>query len=345
MDCDYNSTIKKIAEGIFKNNRDTIIEEWFKNVKEEAIITQKIEMDILRKAFERLVDDFIKYLPIGDFCSYYKSNEEIASTLVYNDVSFEKFIDIFHLFEDSYLPLLENLSNKDFREYITCLDKLHHKTIAIVTKKYFEVRDNIIHTLSKLIELRDCETADHLERTKLYSAMVAKELGQDDEFVESLYRASMLHDIGKVAVRDSILLKPGKLTFEEFEEIKKHTVIGAQAIDDIIMGQEGNRGYLLMARDIALYHHEKFDGSGYPEGLRGEEIPLSARILALVDAYDTITSKRPYKEALAHEEAVKRIVSDTGRHFDPGVVNAFLKKQEEFKKINFKREIELFSKN
>jgi HD-GYP domain-containing protein (c-di-GMP phosphodiesterase class II) len=123
------------------------------------------------------------------------------------------------------------------------------------------------------------------------------------------------------------LLKPGKLTSKEFEEIKKHTVIGARPID------------------IALYHHEKFDGSGYPEGLRGEEIPLSARILALVDSYDTITSKRPYKEAVAHEEAVKRIVSDTGRHFDPGVVNAFLKKQGEFKKINFKREIELLAKN
>lgn len=333
MNCDYNHIISKIAGDTFRNNRDEIIEQWIKNVEFEAAFIEKVEMNILRKCFERLVDDFIKYLSVSDFYSYYKSNEEIASSLVYNDICFERFLDIFHLFEDSYLPLLEKLSNRDFRAYITNLDKLHHKTIAIVTRKYFEVKDYIINALSKLIELRDCETAEHIERTKLYSAMIANELGKDNEFIQDLNRASMLHDIGKVAVRDSILLKPGKLTKEEFEEIKKHTVIGAQAIDDIIADQDINRGYLLMAKDIALYHHEKFDGSGYPKGLKGQDIPLSARILALVDAYDTIITKRPYKEALPHEEAVRRIVSDSGKHFDPDIVGAFLRIQEEFKNL------------
>jgi response regulator RpfG family c-di-GMP phosphodiesterase len=340
MSYDYEGTIRRVAGDIFNNNRNKIIEEWFNSVKQEHIITQENELDILRKGFERLVDDFIKYLSVSDFYSYYKSNEEIASSLVYNDISFEKFIDIFHLFEDSYLPLLENLSNKDFRKYITSLDKLHHKTIAIVTRKYFELRDNIINALSTLIELRDCETAEHLERTKLYSSIIAKELGQDDEFIKSLNRASMLHDIGKVAVRDNILLKPGKLTPEEFEEIKRHTIVGAKAIEHIMAGQEVNREHFLMARDIALYHHEKFDGSGYPHGLKGEDIPLSARISALVDAYDTITSKRTYKEASTHEDAVERILSDIGRQFDPAVVNAFLRKQDEFRKINFEKEID-----
>jgi HD-GYP domain-containing protein (c-di-GMP phosphodiesterase class II) len=333
MDCDYKKIIMKIAGDTFVNNRNAIINQWLKNAEEEAIINQGAEMGIIRKVFEQLVDDFVRYLSTGDFESYYKSNEEIAASLVYNDISFEKFIDIFHLFEDSYLPQLEKLSNKDFRIYITCLDKLHHKTIAIVTRKYFDSKDNMIYALTKLIELRDCETAGHLDRTSQYSVLLAKELGQDENFISNLHRASMLHDIGKVAVKDSILLKPGKLTYEEYEEIKKHTVVGANAIDSIIMGQGIKRGYLLMARDIALYHHEKFNGGGYPEGLKGEEIPLSARILAVVDAYDTIVSKRPYKEAFVHEDAVSRIISDTGQHFDPIIVNAFIRIHEEFKRL------------
>lgn len=333
MDCDYKKTIMKIAGDTFVNNRSAIINEWLKNAEAEAIIDLGAEMGVIRKVFEKLVDDFIKYLSTGDFESYYNSNEEIAASLVYNDISFEKFLDIFHFFEDSYLPQLEKLSNKDFRKYITYLDKLHHKTIAIVTRKYFEARDNMIYALTKLIELRDCETAGHLERTRHYSVLLAKELGADEDFVANLRRASMLHDIGKVAVRDSILLKPGKLTYEEYEEIKKHTVVGAKAIESIIIDQDVKRGYLHMAKDIALYHHEKFNGGGYPEGLKGEEIPLSARILALVDAYDTIVSKRPYKEAFVHEDAVERIVLDTGQHFDPNIVNAFLRIQNEFKSI------------
>lgn len=330
----FKVTIKDIANDIFKNNINTIIEEWIKNVEEERIVDKDMEMNILKSGFDRLVRDFVKFLTVEDFESYYKSNEEIAETISQNNISFEKFIEIFHLFEDSYLPLLENLSNKDFRKYITALDKLHHKTLAIVSKKYFDLRDDIIFALTKLIELRDCETAEHLDRTRNYAVMVAKELGEDTEFITNIYKASMLHDVGKVAICDNILLKPGKLTCEEFEEIKKHTIIGSQTINSIFINEKNQRSYLAMASDIALYHHEKFDGSGYPAGLQREEIPLSARILALVDAYDTIISKRTYKVAFSHEEAVRRISIDSGKHFDPKIVQAFLRIQEQFHKVS-----------
>jgi putative two-component system response regulator len=119
----------------------------------------------------------------------------------------------------------------------------------------------------------------------------------------------------------------------EFEKMKEHTLIGAQTIEKIIGTQTIYIGYLPMAREIALYHHEKYDGTGYPQGLKHEDIPLAARIVAVVDAYDAIVSERPYKEALSHEEAVRRITLDSGRHFDPKVVEAFLTVNEEFRKI------------
>lgn len=334
MNSDFCSNIKKIAKDIFEKNSDTIIKEWIRRVESERIFDSETEMNIVKSNLEIMIADFVKFLSVGDFCNYYKSNEKIACAIAYNDISFTTFMDIFHLFEDSYLQILEELSHEDFRKYITALDRLHHKTISIISKKYFDIRDNVIFSLTKLIELRDCETAGHLERTRQYSVRLARELSRDNSFINSLYKASALHDIGKVAIRDNILLKPGKLTAEEFEEVKKHTVIGAQAIEEIISNQKVDYGYLLVARDIAMHHHEKFDGSGYPKGLKGEEIPLAARILAVVDAYDTIVTKRSYKSAYPHEEAVRRIVADAGKHFDPVIVNAFLKINENFKDIN-----------
>jgi response regulator RpfG family c-di-GMP phosphodiesterase len=331
MSDDFCGIIEIIAREIFGGNRHKIINKWLKLVKEEDILSEGIEMTIAKINFRKLVEDFIKFLSVGDLDSYYRSNEEIACSIAHNDISFEKFLNLFHLFEDSYLPLIEELSNENFRRYITCLDKLHHSTIAIITRKYFDIRDNVIFALTKLIELRDFETSDHLDRTRKYSVLLARELGGDSVFINIMDKASALHDIGKVAVNDNVLLKPGKLTEQEFEEVKKHTIIGAKAIDDIIKNQKVEGGYLYTARDIALYHHEKFDGSGYPKGLKGKQIPLCARILALVDAYDTIVSKRPYKTACTHEEAVRRIISDSGKHFDPSIVDAFLRVSEEFR--------------
>lgn len=146
-----------------------------------------------------------------------------------------------------------------------------------------------------------------------------------------LYISSALHDIGKVGISDSILVKSEKLTEAEFKIIKKHTIYGKTVIQ--ITNHLEDKSVFNMAEDFAYCHHEHWDGSGYPKGLSGESIPLSARIVALVDVYDTITSKRPYKEALTHDDAVQIITSEQGKYFDPGIVEAFLQIQNEFHEI------------
>lgn len=153
------------------------------------------------------------------------------------------------------------------------------------------------------------------------------------EFVEDISDAAPLHDIGKVGIRDSILLKKSKLTQEEYEEMKEHVHIGKQILQDTIDKFKLKQPFLILGRNICAYHHEKYDGKGYLEGLKRQKIPLEARIFALCDTYDAIRSKRSYKDALSHEEAVRRIVSDTNTHFDPDIVDAFSKIENEFAKI------------
>ena len=197
----------------------------------------------------------------------------------------------------------------------------------------------VILALAKLAEYRDPETGAHLERMRRYSQVLARKLkGKerfawiDDAYVEAIFYSSPLHDVGKVGIPDAILLKPGKLTAEEWTEMKTHTLIGADVL--AAAGETlSAKTWLALARTIALQHHEKFDGSGYPNGLKGEEIDPSARIVALADAYDAISSKRVYKAAVPHEEARGRIVESSGSHFDPDVVAAFLEAEEEFGEV------------
>ncbi|MFT4004424.1 MAG: HD domain-containing phosphohydrolase [Lacrimispora sp.] len=148
--------------------------------------------------------------------------------------------------------------------------------------------------------------------------------------------SSPLHDIGKVGIPDQILLKPGKLTPEEYEIMKNHAVLGGDAILSVEKLIGGAETFLTCAREIAYFHHEKWDGSGYPSGLSREAIPLPARLMAVVDVYDALTSRRIYKEAVSHEKAVSIIREDAGKHFDPDVVNAFLALEEKFKGISVK---------
>jgi len=200
----------------------------------------------------------------------------------------------------------------------------------------------IIFSLAGLTEGRDPETGHHLERTGNYSVVLAKQLRKDkkyrklitNEFIEDLYDAAPLHDIGKVGIRDAILLKESKLTNEEYEEMKKHVQIGKQVLQNTIDRFKLKQSFFIIGRNICAYHHEKYNGKGYLEGLKGQEIPLEARVFALCDAYDVIRSERPYKDELSHEEAVKRIKSDSGEHFDPDIVDAFLKCEKEFLKIS-----------
>jgi response regulator RpfG family c-di-GMP phosphodiesterase len=197
-------------------------------------------------------------------------------------------------------------------------------------------RDHAQHAaivaLARLAEQRDNDTGKHLERVAAYCRLLAQSLRADglhvetidDAWIEDLERSSALHDIGKVGIPDSILLKPGKLTSEEWEIMKTHADLGRRTIESVLR-ETGNQDFLVMGRDIAWCHHEKWDGSGYPRGISGAQIPLSARILAMADVYDALTSVRPYKQAWSHEDAVAWIRERSGAHFDPDVMAAFLK--------------------
>jgi hemerythrin len=204
--------------------------------------------------------------------------------------------------------------------------------------KLFETQRNMVFALANLAELRDQSTAKHLERTRSFGVILAGELRKlakyrqviDDRFIDNLYDAAPLHDIGKVGIPDQILLKPGPLTAEEYVLMQRHVEIGSQILTRIIDKLDEPLPFLIMSRNIARYHHEKYDGSGYPEGLLGEAIPLEARIYALGDAYDAIRAKRPYKGPVTHMEAVQRLMAGRGSHFDPDVVNAFLDCEEKF---------------
>ena len=212
-----------------------------------------------------------------------------------------------------------------------------------------ESRDAIIFALAKLAESRDPDTGVHLERMREYARVIADYLCRnnifadelDGDYVQMIYLASPLHDIGKVGVPDNILLKPGRLERDEFELMKRHTLIGAETLKTAM-----RRGYstkfLQVAYDLTRSHHEHFDGSGYPDGLVGEQIPLCARIVALADVYDALTTDRVYRSALSHEEARNMIFSESGTHFDPRIVAAFKATEMDFLAIKhrFAEEVE-----
>jgi len=197
-----------------------------------------------------------------------------------------------------------------------------------------ESRDVLLFAMAKLTESRDVDTGMHLDRMREYCRMLAVELSTwdkyrneiDGEFIQLLYLTSPLHDIGKVGIPDAILLKPGPLTREEFEIMKRHTTIGGETLRAVTLAHPEAR-YLSMARDIALTHHERFDGSGYPLGMSGTDIPLCGRITALADVYDALTTRRVYKDKMSHEEARAVIMAGSGSHFDPDIVQAFLRRE------------------
>jgi putative two-component system response regulator len=198
----------------------------------------------------------------------------------------------------------------------------------------------MIESLATLAEYRDPETGGHIKRTQNYVKALAVHLKNHpkfrgeltDEMINLLYLSAPLHDMGKVGVRDHILLKPGRLDEAEFHEMQKHTTYGHDALR-ITEEQLGKSTFLRLAREIAYAHQEKWDGSGYPRGLKAEEIPVSGRLMALADVYDALISKRVYKPPMPHDDAVRIILDGKGRHFDPDVVDAFLELQAVFRNI------------
>jgi response regulator RpfG family c-di-GMP phosphodiesterase len=197
-----------------------------------------------------------------------------------------------------------------------------------------------IYALIKLSESRDDNTGVHIERTAGFCRLLAQKARSvpeyanivTDRFIDTIYKASPLHDIGKVGIPDSILLKPGKLTDEEFAIMKTHVQLGYDTLSKVGRQYDKNE-FLKMGMEIALYHHEKWDGSGYNKGLKGAEVPLSARIMAIADVYDALRSRRAYKDAFSHEKSMEIINSSRGSHFDPMLVDVFSRCHEEFKAL------------
>lgn len=230
--------------------------------------------------------------------------------------------------------------------YSCAQDRRYRQQIQSLERSLLKERDLIrtrnamIFGLAKLAESRDTETGHHLERIALYSTRLAEGLRRHPQFKERISESfvaligisSALHDIGKVGLEDSILKKPGPLTADERRRVEQHTRVGGDCIHEVEI-RLGNSNFLQMAHNIALYHHERWDGTGYPVGLRGEEIPLAARIVAVADVYDALSSKRVYKEAFPHEECVEIIRNAAGKQFDPEIVRVFLRIADHFRDI------------
>ncbi len=213
--------------------------------------------------------------------------------------------------------------------------------VARRTEEVMAIQDVTILAMASLAETRDSDTGNHIRRTQFYMLTLAQALRKhprfsaalDDATIPMLFKSAPLHDIGKVGIPDRILLKPGRFTPEEFEIMKTHTTLGHDAIAHAEAALGTKVAFLSMAKEIALYHQEKWDGSGYPEGLAGDNIPLSARLMALADVYDALISRRVYKDGMPHEKAVDIIVQGRGSHFDPDMVDAFVSIQSEFQAI------------
>jgi len=201
---------------------------------------------------------------------------------------------------------------------------VEHKTFQL-----HRIQDSILDMLANVTGYRDSDTGSHIQRTTLYSKLLIENILQkkhpdyqiDRYYADHVIKSAKLHDIGKVAVHDNILLKPGKLTTEEFQLMKMHTTCGAQMIDEPIKDLGDDASFLHVAREIIISHHERWDGSGYPQNLAGHDIPISARVMAMADVYDALRSRRPYKEPMFHHDALSIMKKDVGTHFDPYIMD------------------------
>jgi putative two-component system response regulator len=221
--------------------------------------------------------------------------------------------------------LLEN-QKRELQNYNDNLQNM----VEAKTKTILKLQNKILAAMAEMVEGRDGTTGDHIANTQRYltillSAVINSGIWPEESSgwdMELLAQSSQLHDVGKISIRDSVLKKPGKLTAEEFAEMKEHVRLGIGFIERLEDGEEDSN-FLRYAKIFAAFHHEKWDGSGYPRGLSGENIPLLGRMMAIADVYDALTSERPYKKAFSHEEAVRIILEGKGAHFDPALVILF----------------------
>ena len=301
----------------------------FANTGEKALeIAAQISPDLI------LLDVMMPGIDGYETCTRLKQDKKTSDIPIIFITAKKETEDIVHGFKVGgidYVP-------KPFQQEEVCsrvrthlelreLQKHLEQMVLDRTQQLNDSRLEIVSRLGKAAEYKDNETGMHVVRMSHYSELLAKELGMDDHYCEVLLNASPMHDIGKIGIPDRVLLKPGKLDHDEWQVMKSHTTMGAAILEG------GESELLKMSQTIAITHQEKWDGSGYPNGLKGEEIPLEGRIVAIADVFDALTSVRPYKKAWTVEEAVKLIEQESGKHFDPKLVPLFIKILPEIVKI------------
>lgn len=233
--------------------------------------------------------------------------------------------------EELKLRVQNHLKIKEFGDFLSTHNETLERQVAERTERIRESHIDTIFRLAVASEYKDEETGGHIRRISDYAARLAREVGRDAEFCETIFHAASMHDIGKVGIPDRVMQKEGRLEEREWRTMKSHTTLGAR----ILSGS--NSPYLRMGEEIALSHHERWDGSGYPNGLSGEQIPVTARITAIADQYDALRSRRPYKSAFSHAKTCEIIIRGDGRtkpeHFDPSLHSAFKRCAPEFQRI------------
>ena len=246
-------------------------------------------------------------------------------------------------------PFSEPVLLNRIKNHLHIDEMIHERTEQLRerTEQLERLQNGLVYTMADLVENRDMNTGGHIDRTTVYmklliDAMKARGLYTDQMSgwdQESVVSSARLHDIGKIAIPDAILNKPEALTQDEFQTMKTHSALGERIIDQIV-DRTGDADFLNNAKLSAAYHHERWDGTGYPYGLKGTEIPLHGRIMAIVDVYDALTSYRPYKKAFSNEEAMRIVMDGAGKHFDPGIVEVFceIKNQFEVAKVKLSRQ-------
>ena len=278
-------------------------------------------------------DENTKIIPVVMVTALSETEDRVRALEVGADDFLTKPVDVTELQARVASLLKVKAYNDHMRDYQKELEGEVAKRTEQLRQALKEVKArslDTIYRLSRAAEHRDESTGAHIQRVSNYSDAIARNMGLDDEFVEAILYASPMHDVGKIGIPDHVLMKPGKLEPDEWEIMQQHTVIGAKILEN------SDTDFMKLSEIIALTHHEKWDGSGYPKGLQGADIPLAGRIVAIADVFDALASKRPYKDAFSIEKSLNIIRETRGKHFDPDVVDTFFAIEDEVLEIREK---------